>query len=276
MGGAALLFLGFGVLAIALFGWPKDRYVGEIHPNFMGSILLSGFIFSQFCKGMPMLLVKGACLVLAVVISSRFAVLGCMLAFFVFEATFKPVSLKVVFLVGLAALCLAVFPQQVAGIFALDDPTRGVGSGFTGRDDEWRLAFDNIANDPFGAGFKRTFADEEGRGIGHNGYIKVFLEFGILGGALINLAVVGIVLRALFDATVFFRRDASRRRLVCARAAGLAALAFASVFQPQIFNLGDVHGISFMLLLFVPGLPRVRQFLSSGPVLQPRDRAAGV
>jgi hypothetical protein len=36
----------------------------------------------------------------------------------------------------------------------------------------------------------------------------------------------------------------------------LVALAFASFFQPQMFNLGDIHGISVMLLLFSPSFGR--------------------
>jgi O-antigen ligase len=253
MAGAALLFLGFALLAIALFGWPKDRYIGEIHPNFIGSILLSSFIFSQFCKSRAMHLVKAACAILTAVVSSRFALIGCVLTFVVFELLFKPSGLKVVILAGLAALCLVAFPQPVADVLALHDPARGVSSGLTGRDDEWRSAFDSISNNPFGVGFKRALADEEGHSIGHNGYLKMFLEFGVLGGSLINLAVVGIVLHALFKAFVSFRDDMNQGRFACARAAGLTALAFASFFQPQIFNLGDVHGITFMLLLFVPG-----------------------
>jgi hypothetical protein len=78
------------------------------------------------------------------------------------------------------------------------------------------------------------------------------LEFGIPGGALIVVSLVGILTLAIRDALAVSDRDDRFRRVMSARAAGLAALTFASFFQPQLFNLGDVHGISFILLLFSP------------------------
>jgi O-antigen ligase len=274
-GGAAAVFLSFAVVAIALFGWPKDRYVGEIHPNFTGSILLAGFIFAQFRKGLPMLLVKAGCLVLSAVVSSRFAMIGCVLAFLVFEMTFKPLNPRLLLLIGLFAVGGALFSNQLLDVLALDDPARGVNSGFTGRTDEWASALDSLASNPFGVGFKRAVADVEGRAIGHNGYLKVLLEFGILGGGLINLAVIAIVLRAPFTAIMSPNGDSVRRRILCARAAGLVALAFASLFQPQIFNFGDAHGISCMLLLFAPRLARARRLAPGGPIVPYRSRPAG-
>jgi O-antigen ligase len=146
-------------------------------------------------------------------------------------------------------VCYVVFNHQIVDVLALDDPARGVGSGFTGRDEEWAFALQEIADNPFGMGFKRPSAVAAG----HNGYLKILLEFGIIGGGLIIAAVLSIVVRALVEAAVGFREDGRLRRLASARAGGLVALTFATFFQPQMFNLGDVHGISFMLLLFRPG-----------------------
>src|SRR6202022_4819355 len=112
-----------------------------------------------------------------------------------------------------------------------------------------------IADNPFGMGFKRPSA----LAAGHNGYLKILLEFGIIGGGLIIAAVVSIVLRGLFEAIVNFREDSRLRRFASARAGGLVALSFATFFQPQMFNLGDVHGLSFMLLLFSLGRAPARQ-----------------
>lgn len=256
LGGAAAVFFAFGVSAIITFGWPQDRHLGPIHPNFFGSVMLSGFIFSQFREGAFFWLVRITCFALAAAVSTRFALIGCVLGLIVFEFTFNPFSLKLLLIFVLAAACFVVFNQQIVAILALDDPTRNLDSGFTGRDEEWFAAFKAIAEYPFGMGFKRP--PFEG-GWGHNGYLKTFLEFGVVGGSLIILAVLGIILRAMFEAIAGFREDSRLRRLSSARAAGLVALSFATFFQPQMFNLGDLHGISFMLLLFSLGRPPARQ-----------------
>ena len=256
LGGVAAVFFAFGVSAIILFGWPEGRHLGPIHPNFFGSVMLSAFIFSQFREGAFFLLVRITCFVLAAAVSTRFAIIGCVLALFVFEITRNPFSLKLLLLLFLAAVCFVVFNQQIVAILALDDPDRNLGSGFTGRDEEWFSAFRAIAENPFGLGFKRP--PFEG-GWGHNGYLKIFLEFGIIGGSLIIVAVLSIILRALFEAIAGFGGDSRVRRVASARAAGLVALSFATFFQPQMFNLGDVHGLSFMLLLFSLGRAPARQ-----------------
>jgi O-antigen ligase len=255
-GGAAVVLVAFGVSAIALFGWPEGRQLGPIHPNAFGSVMLSAFIFAQFREGALFLLLRMASLILAASVSSRFALIGCLLALVVFEITRKPLSLRVLVFPVLSAACFVLFNQQIVAVLALDDPARNLGSGFTGRDEEWAAGFKAIAEYPFGMGFKRP--PLEG-GWGHNGYLRIFLEFGVIGGSLINIAVLSIILRALFEAIAGFREDSRLRRFASARAAGLAGLLFATFFQPQMFNLGDMHGISFMLLLFWHGRRSVRQ-----------------
>jgi len=255
LGGTAAVYVAFGISAIALFGWPEDRHLGPIHPNSFGTIMLSAFILSQFREGVFFVLLRIIAFVLAASVSSRFALIGCLLAFFVFEITSNPFSLKLLLLSGLAAAGFVVFHHQIGDILALDDPARNVSSGFTGRDEEWFSAFDLIAEYPFGMGFKRPPYENAG----HNGYLKILLEFGIIGGGLIIAAVLSIVVRALFEAAAGFRDDSPLRRIASARAGGLVALIFATFFQPQMFNLGDVHGITLMLLLFRPGRVSARQ-----------------
>lgn len=248
LGGIAVVLLAFGVCAIAVLGWPEGRRVGGIHPNALGGIMLAGFVASQFCGGFVMLGLRVACLILAVVVSSRFAVIGCLLAFLVFEMQARPTRLRLALLVLAAAACLLLFPQLPMDVFALDDPSRSLDSGFTGRDDLWIRALAAIADAPFGLGFKRPAVEDAG----HNGYLRWLLEFGVTGGSLIIASTVAIVVIALIDAQLFSGPDDRLRRFASARAAGLVALTFASFFQPQLFNLGDMHGLTVMLLLFSP------------------------
>jgi O-antigen ligase len=255
LGRAAVVLVAFGISAVMSFGWPQGRHLGPIHPNSFGSAMLVAFIFSQFSGGTLFLLVRIACFVLAASVSSRFAIIGCVLALVVFELASNPFNLKLVLLAVLAAACFVLFNDQIAAIFALDDPDRNLGSGFTGRDERWSSSLEAMADNPFGMGFKRPPLEAWG----HNGYLKIFVEFGIVGGGLVIAAVVSIVVRALFEAIAGFREDASLRRAASARAAGLVALTFATFFQPQLFNLGDMHGLSFMLLLFWRGQASARQ-----------------
>lgn len=249
LGRTAIALVAFGLLAIAMFGWPEERHLGPVHANAFGSIMLVAFIFSLFGEGALFLCVKIACFVLSASVSSRFAMIGCLLALLVFEVTSNAFNLKLLLAGLLAAVCFVLFNEQVVSILALDDPTRNVGSGFTGRDELWLSSLKAIENNPLGMGFKRPPLDAWG----HNGYLKILVEFGVVGGGLIIAAVVSIVIRAMHEATAGFRKGDRLQRIASARAAGLVVLTFATFFQPQLLNLGDVHGISFMLLLFWRG-----------------------
>lgn len=261
LGRTAIALVAFGLLAIAMFGWPEERHLGPVHANAFGSIMLVAFIFSLFGEGALFLCVKIACFVLSASVSSRFAMIGCLLALLVFEVTSNAFNLKLLLAGLLAAVCFVVFNEQVVSILALDDPTRNVGSGFTGRDELWLSSLKAIENNPLGMGFKRPPLDAWG----HNGYLKILVEFGVVGGGLIIAAVVSIVIRAMHEATAGFRKGDRLQRIASARAAGLVVLTFATFFQPQLLNLGDVHGISFMLLLFWRGRVSAGQ-----PWLHPR------
>jgi hypothetical protein len=74
----------------------------------------------------------------------------------------------------------------------------------------------------------------------------------VIGGGLIIASTACIVGIALIEALLFSGADRRLRRLASARAAGLVAMTFASFFQPQLFNLGDVHGLAVMLMVFSP------------------------
>jgi O-antigen ligase len=247
-GGMSLIFAAFGLSAIAAFGWPHDRVLGTIHPNAFGSVMLAGFVLSLFSGRPAMLAVRIICLVLAAAVSSRFAVIGCLLAYLVFELSLRPFSAKLA-VAALATLALLLlFPNALMNLLALDDPSRNLDSGFTGRNDLWNRALEAIAEAPFGLGFKRSLYENSG----HNGYLKWLVEFGVLGGGLIIASAISVITVALVDPWLAATTD--YRRLAAARAGGLVAVMFASFFQPQLFNLGDIHGLSVMLMLFSPQL----------------------
>ncbi|MGP9814518.1 O-antigen ligase family protein [Rhodopseudomonas sp. NSM] len=243
-GGIAVTVFAFGIYAVAVHGWPADRRLGGIHPNMFGSVMLAGFMFSQFRRGYVMAVVRLSCLVLATAVSSRFAMIACVLSFLVFEVTSRPLGRRLALLALAGAVAVVLLPELLSSVLALNDPERNLDSGLTGRDEQWARAVVAIVDAPFGLGFKRPDTEHAG----HNGYLRTLIEFGIIGGGVVITALLATVSTAVFAPARC--RDDDSRRVAAARAGGLVALTFASFFQPQLFNLGDIHGLSMMLLLF--------------------------
>lgn len=248
----------FGVSAIAIYGWPEGRTIGGLlHPNLYSAPLLAAFVFSQFRPGLLGVIVRILCFGLIATVSSRYALMGCLIALVVHEMTFDPFGKAKIpmAIVGLAAV--VIFWSHISTIIALDDPDRGTSSGFTGRDDRWQTAMDAITDSPFGIGFKRAIGDDGG----HSGYLKLIVEFGVPGGAMILLMLAWCIAAAGILACSAAGKSRQQHRFDCARFAGMCAMYFGAFFQPQIFSLGDGFTVAFMLLLFKPRAeqPPVRQ-----------------
>lgn len=248
LGMAAVIFCLFGVSALAMLGLPENRNVGGIQPNLFAAPLLIAFIFSQFRPGLVSLAVRVACFAMVALVSSRFALIGCIAALLVHELTYRPLSAwKIAALVLVVLSGIALWPQ-IASMLALDDPSRDASSGFSGRDEYWYSALAAITDHPFGIGFKRATAAEAG----HNGYLKTVVEFGVVGGGLIIFLLACTIAAATLDAVKSAGKTLQDHRFACARLAGLVALAFGAFFQPQLLSLGDAFGVSLLLLLFRP------------------------
>jgi hypothetical protein len=242
---ASVILCLFGISAIAILGLPQGRNVGGIQPNLFAAPLLAGFIFSQFRAGSIGIAVRIACFSMAALVSSRFALIGCISALVLHELTFNPLSPGKIPALIIALVAGILFWPQIVSVLALDDSSRDLSSGFTGRDEYWHLALAAITNHPLGIGFKRAIGDEAG----HNGYLKTFLEFGVAGGGLIIFLIGCVLVIAGVEAV---RSSGKDRRFASARFGGLVALAFGAFFQPQLFSLGDAFGMSFLFLLFKP------------------------
>jgi hypothetical protein len=248
LGVASVIFCLFGISALAILGLPENRNVGGIQPNLFAAPLLMAFIFSQFRPGLISAAVRISCFVMVALVSSRFAMIGCVTAFVVHELTLKSFSPWKMVALGLGFLAVIPLWPQIASMLALDDPSRDVSSGFSGRDEYWYSALSTITNHPLGIGFKRATAFEAG----HNGYLKTVVEFGVIGGGLILFLFGSTIADAGIEAVRPAGRTLRDRRFACARFAGLVALAFGAFFQPQLLSLGDAFGMSLLLLLFRP------------------------
>ncbi|MET3988844.1 O-antigen ligase [Bradyrhizobium sp. JR7.2] len=250
---ASIIFCLFGISALAVLGLPQGRNVGGIQPNLFSAPLLAGFILSQFHAGKTGIVVRILCFSMAALVSSRYALIGCISALVVHDLTFNSLRpWKVAAAIVALLLCIFLWPQ-IATFLALDDSSRDLSSGFTGRDEYWYAALATIMDHPLGIGFKRASAFEAG----HNGYLKTLVEFGIVGGGLIILFVGCVIAAARAEAVRSTGKDRQQRRFACARLGGLVALAFGAFFQPQLFSLGDAFGVSLLLLLFKPEMKPV-------------------
>jgi hypothetical protein len=245
---ASVILCSFGISAIVILGLPQGRNVGDIQPNLFAAPLLAGFIFSQFRPGITGIAVRIMCLSMVALVSSRFALIGCISALVLHELTFNPLSPGKIPALIIALVAGILFWPQIVSLLALDDSSRDLSSGFTGRDAFWQYALSAITNHPFGIGFKRTTAYESG----HSGYLKTLVEFGIVGGGLIIFLIGCVIAIAGIEAVRSSGKDRQQHRFACARFGGLAALAFGALFQPQLLNLGDAFGMSFLFLLFKP------------------------
>lgn len=245
---ASVILCLFGITALAILGLPQDRNVGNIQPNLFAAPLLAGFIFSQFRAGAIGIVVRALCFGMVALVSSRFALIGCILALVIHELTFNPLSPGKFPALIIALVAGILFWPQIVSILALDDSSRDLSSGFTGRDEYWHLALEAITDHPFGIGFKRAIGDESG----HNGYLKTLLEFGVVGGGLIIFLIGCVIVIVGVEAVRPSGKDRQQHRFACARFGGLVALAFGAFFQPQLLSLGDAFGMSFLFLLFKP------------------------
>jgi O-antigen ligase len=245
---ASVILCLFGISAIVILGLPGGRNVGGIQPNLFAAPLLAGFIFSQFRAGITGIAVRIMCFSMAALVSSRYALIGCIAALVLHELTFNPVSPGKIPALIIALVAGILFWPQIVSVLALDDSSRDLSSGFTGRDEYWHHALAAITNHPFGIGFKRTTAYESG----HSGYLKTLVEFGIVGGGLIIFLVGCLLFIAGVEAVRSSGKDRQQHRIACARFGGLVALAFGAFFQPQLFNVGDAFGVSCLFLLFKP------------------------
>lgn len=259
----------FGIAAIAILGWPQGRNVGSIQPNLFASPLLAGFIFSLFYPGSVAVAVRVLCFAMIALVSSRYALIGCVTAFVLYEMTFNPLSLWKIPLVIIVVAATILFSPQIVSILALDDTTRDLSSGFAGRNQYWYSALDAINQNPLGIGFKRAAGDEAG----HNGYLKTLLEFGVAGGGMIILFLACNIIIAGLDAVRHRGVTLPQRRHACARFGGLAALSFGAFFQPQLLALGDAFAMSLLLLLFRPTIATSNRSLAVDIVRRPAPAA---
>jgi O-antigen ligase len=228
-------------------------YFGDSHPNLGGEIaavgaFLAAYSFPKKRALLAIVVLASDCLFM----QARAAVVVCA-ALLVVTAVFNDrkqidskrmlrVSIALVAL-GLAAVVLA---ESVSSTFSsallLDDPNRGLGSGFSGRDDVWAFAVQLFEENPlFGTGFGYFVS------IGYVGPHNIIL-FALAENGLSGLLVLGSI---FYSAYVFSRQSWFNAALF---ASTLPLL----MFNDRYLNLNPYPFMLYAVLMTLTMVPRRR------------------
>ena len=187
--------------------------IGEAHPNYVGLVSF-GILVSAFAVRPR--LVAGVLIAvnffIIVETQSRSALAAGLLALFAYAALKAnqigrrkaAVGLAVISLVC-AVLLLAYYDATqgwISSLFFLDDPNRGLGTGFTGRVGAWQEALDLFFENPvLGVGFRMHERYMTILSSAHNGYLSLLAEVGVLGAVplftLVGILYTRLIRRAL-------------------------------------------------------------------------------
>lgn len=244
----AALFMGG---ALAIYGLPKDRWIGGIHPNTFGQVVILASCLALFLPQRTRAITLILCVVAALMVQSRYA-LVCSAVAAIYALPFKAISARSLLVassavVGIAAVGLgfaalkgvSLFEFLGNAVFMLDDPLRGVGSGMSGRASRHYAYFvPQLETHPLlGFGFRNKDAYISP----HNGYASLILEVGLPIAVAFIAFFIGRVLISARSAQISSQPEAKFL------AAALLSICISSLFQPQLLNFRDL----FSLMLFV-------------------------
>lgn len=177
----------------------RYQFFGGSHPNLGGEILAAGvFVAGMKLSPNRFLLFSAAALLPLMYMQSRAAMVFilllqavCLVYSYVLNGSRLVQGVTV--LAGLGVLVgLAMNPDVISEVFLLNDPYRGVGTGFVGRDTLWQNAFDAFITSPiFGNGY--GYFDAIKSAGAHNFFLFTLAENGIF-----SLIIDGWVLYGIF------------------------------------------------------------------------------
>ena len=241
-----LLFVLIGVLF--QFGYHGSRYIGGNNPNALGQL---AFVLAVCgLPGHPRLQTLGVVVgaVFIFLVDSRSSGLALVVFLLLFllippYGRYLPNLLQrsgaVLGLIAATAVLWELLQysapmQSVIHWLRLYDPSSGIGSGLTGRTEQWSRAMTEIQAQPFfGHGFRIDFSWG-----GHSGYLNLIGETGIVGALLLLTAIGWLLVVHLNNATN--RAQASHERrlskvIVSFLGANLLVL---WVVEPMYISLG--------------------------------------
>jgi O-antigen ligase len=261
-----------GVLLMTYEGF--GRFDTIRNPNAIGliviSLISSSFAFrSTWVRGV--LIGAGVLTILAA--SSRSALVGAMIVLTVSAALgWKKLTVgKKLAVVLLAVAVLTIAISEYLGIlslaadrlFLLNDPYRGIGTGFTRRQLVWQETYDLFLAHPwFGVGYRTHQSHLIYGTSSHNGYLALLAEVGVL-GTLPVAVIVTAGLRRLFRAA----RAGSVHAGIGLSLAG--AYLFIALFERFMINFGNPTSVLFLMFMLLPEPRRLGRRVRSSPIFPP-------
>ncbi|MGB0919744.1 MAG: hypothetical protein ACPG1C_00345 [Alphaproteobacteria bacterium] len=245
---------------LALYGMPVGRSLAGTHPNAVGVAAIIGVVACALAaRKLPipeLILGLGLCLLVeargSFVMISIFAMVWMGISFLSGTAGHRRESKRfgvlATALIALFAIFVLVLVDFLVPLimdsFQLRDPVRGIGSGFTGRTELWDA--------PLAIAFAYPFSGSIGwyRGIvasGHNGFISLLSQFGVVPGSLIIAFILWRTIRAIVMAVRYPKDDIGR--IV---ASFLVALLAFSIVEYVPLNITSPYAIMTSMLLLYP------------------------
>ena len=245
--------------------------IGGVNRNATATAALAAMVCALFShrRGIRWIAFAGA-LFFAVIVSSRGSIVA-MAAFVAVYYTLYSGTLRAAIAVTLGMIgCGVLFALSdqlhelvFEHIFHVHDVARGAGSGFTGRYDMWMQALEGFRKSPIiGYGFRSaSMGDSDDIGGVHSGWIKVFVEGGVVGGSLIALTVAVETIRRLRVALRLRNMKpgempgidlATSLHLNIVACATLCMISVLWVYEQLYINLGSAVSLVFFMVLLAP------------------------
>jgi len=247
-----LICFSFIVLAIAVHGPPNARWIGGIHPNSIGVIALASGLGGLILFGLMGKAIYVLSLGVSIWVSSRYSVLLLLItpvSWYVLQLKRRVGFAPTLVLIVWASGVLLIFASAaISELFLLDDASRGIAGGGTGRLELAQLFTPQLEEFYLtGAGFR----NRQGYMGVHNGYLNFILETGIV-PSLFMFCLFAVLIKDLIRSELRDGRSGVVRPLGGRFAAAMLFGALgSSLFQPQLFNFGDAQGVLLILCLSV-------------------------
>lgn len=248
------MMTGAYLLYINLFGsYQWGRLSAGASPNTWGFVALN-VAAGAFCVNSRLLAVGCWAIVLLTMYNAQSR--GSMIAGipFIFASVYYllvyqrrvDVSWKVIGMVSVlisGSVALVAHPDFITdNVMRLNDPSRGLQSGATGRDDAWWEGLRVWSESPLlGVGYRKHEQYMRFTTLNaHNAHISMLADTGI----------IGFVLYAGFLATSYFAalRGVADPRLRLFVASVIASYAFVGVFERRAINVGNSYSITFIFV----------------------------
>ncbi|WP_201220456.1 O-antigen ligase family protein [Halochromatium roseum] len=240
------------LVLVMVHGFPDGRWIGGLHPGFTGAFALAATYFAARSSSNLRWVMYAIAFFFSAIVSSRYAIVAITLVI-ISDALAVNLRLSMTKLLLLMISFSAVvfilaigFDYFLQTLLQTDDPSRGIGSGFSGRLDMYSDFYPQINQRPlFGYGFRNRNAYFPT----HNGILDYMLENGVLLFALFFV----IILARLLQCVVRVRHEWNRRDLL--RIGCWCAWLFSGFFIPQLINFGDAFALMTIFLLTDDGTP---------------------